>query len=193
MFYQFIKESKSLLSINGSKFFSYGFNVDNFNDAKLIIEKLKNENKKAVHVCYGLIIKDKNQIIEKSDDDGEPKNSAGKKIVAAIKDNKFLNCLVVIVRYKTKSMLGIGLLTRSYYNATELLVKNDDNKKIFIEKSKLKILINNQKQLNILFKMLKNIDYEIIELNLENNYILINIDKKQEEKFTQNWICTKLN
>lgn len=171
--------SHSELFINGSKFYCYGFQVNNKIEADKIILKLRNDNKKAVHVCFGMIIKEQEKLIYYFDDDGEPKNSAGKRILGSLIDNNITNSLLVVVRYKSRSMLGLGLLTRSYYNVCDQLIKNNniikyqEFKKVFIE-------YYCPKHLNLIFNLLNS--YESKNIECLNNQIsaLVSLEKSKE-------------
>ena len=178
---QILSNKTSYLQINGSKFYAYSFEIDDDESAKKHIEKLRDDNKKAVHVCYGYVLKKDNQIIQRFNDDGEPKNSAGKKILQALLDLDFINSLIVVVRYKSKSMLGLGLLTRSYYNVALDLVKNDENWIEFIEKEFMEIFLGSEKEKNAILNYLKsnNISYQIDYINKK---ISCYLNKQQKEK-----------
>lgn len=173
----------SELFINGSKFFAYGFNIKTIKEAKDIIEKIRKENLKAVHVCYAYVLNENKQIYEKADDDGEPKNSAGKKILSALKDNLFCNSLIVVVRYKSKSLLGVGLLSRSYLNVSLELVSNPQN---YFEYKKMKtkiISFIDYKQLNQIIYCLQKSNYSKYEINENNMTISVDLDEQDFDKF----------
>lgn len=172
--------SCSYLSLNGSQFYCYGFQIKNKEEIKIIINKLWKENKKAVHICYGAIFYENNLIVEKSDDDGEPKNSAGKRIVGAMKDNDLINSLLVVVRFKSKSMLGLGLLTRSYYNVCDLLLKENKNVIDYVDLIEKEIYFKDQKELNEIIKISKKENLEIIKIDNNTQKIILNIDKNKK-------------
>ena len=118
-------------SIKGSKFIAIGFNVKSDSEIKTIASELKKLHKKAAHVCYGALFCENNQIIKRFDDDNEPYNTAGKKILSALEENDFINSLIVVVRYKNRSLLGVGLLAKSYYNASFSLANDKHNYELF--------------------------------------------------------------
>lgn len=102
-----------------SKFTTYGFYVESNNEIKKIINELNKNNPKAKHICYAYRLTNNEIKIEEST---EPSGSSGKKIFEVIQNNNLYNCLIVIIRFMGKSKLGLGLLTRSYFNAANTLI-----------------------------------------------------------------------
>ncbi len=166
--------TQNLLQINGSKFIAYGYSIDSEIEVKNILKTLREENKKAVHVCYGYLLNQKTYV-EKFDDDGEPKNSAGKKILQSLKDNDCVNSLIVVVRYKTKSMLGLGLLTRSYYNVCDELLKNKNNITIYKKTENITIDFADSKSLNKIIELLKYKNYKNYEINNDESNVKLRV------------------
>lgn len=105
--------------VKSSKFTTYGFYVENNNEIKKIINELNKNNPKAKHICYAYRLTNNEIKIEEST---EPSGSSGKKIFEVIQNNNLYNCLIVIIRFMGKSKLGLGLLTRSYFNAANTLI-----------------------------------------------------------------------
>lgn len=178
--WQIVNNSTNLLQINGSKFYAYGFTINNEKQALSYIEKLRKENKKAVHVCYGYIIFKNNLAIERFDDDNEPRHSAGKKILQALKDNQLTNSLIVVVRYKSKSLLGLGLLTRSYYNVSSDLIKN--NIIIFKDFESVDLIFDDAKKLNQIINWLTKHNIFDYKINNDKNIIIVKVEKKDIKK-----------
>ena len=94
---------KCEIEVKKSKFIAYNYKIENENEAKDILEALKKEHKKARHIPYAYKI---GNVIRKSDDK-EPSNTAG----------TLDKTLIAVVRYFGGTLLGAGLLTRSYSNA----------------------------------------------------------------------------
>lgn len=172
-------KSNSYLQMEGSKFYCYGFKISSVNQVDDIIKNLWKENKKAVHICYGLVLEQNNQVIERFDDDNEPKSSAGKKILLCLLNNDFVNTLLVVVRYKTKSLLGLGLLSRCYYNVCELLVKDENNFTEYKKTSIYKIDIKNPKQLSSLLNYIKANKIDMVSNH--DNQITLEIDDENKK------------
>ena len=110
--------NKCEIEVKRSKFIAYYYNITSEDEVKQIINDLKREHKKARHIPYAYKI---NNIIRKSDDK-EPSNTAGTPIYNLIEKKGLNNILIVVVRYFGGSLLGAGLLTRSYANAAKLSI-----------------------------------------------------------------------
>ena len=96
------------------------YELENENEVSVILNKLKSEHKKASHICYAYKI----GVIERKNEDKEPSNTAGLPILEVIKRNNLDNTLIVVVRYFGGTLLGRGLLTRTYSKCACLLIKN---------------------------------------------------------------------
>lgn len=114
------KISDSLIIEKKSKFYGFMYTLENENEVSVILNKLKSEHKKASHICYAYKI----GVIERKNEDKEPSNTAGLPILEVIKRNNLDNTLIVVVRYFGGTLLGRGLLTRTYSKCACLLIKN---------------------------------------------------------------------
>jgi len=63
-----------------SKFYAYAYHVEHEEQIKNIINELKKEFYDATHHCYAYVL-GFNQEVQKSNDDREPANTAGKPIL----------------------------------------------------------------------------------------------------------------
>ena len=107
------------IEIEKSKFLGYAIAINNEEEAKEEINKIRKEHPKATHHCYAYVLKDK----QKSNDDGEPAGTAGIPILEIIKQLGLENVLVVVVRYFGGIKLGAGGLVRAYArSAKEVLL-----------------------------------------------------------------------
>jgi putative IMPACT (imprinted ancient) family translation regulator len=111
------KLNESYFEIKKSKFYGFSYEVNNEEEINKILDSLRNEHKKAKHVVYAYKI---NEIMKKSDDK-EPSNSAGKPLYDLINYKNLNNILIVVIRYFGGTLLGKGLLTRSYMNTASKL------------------------------------------------------------------------
>ena len=75
------------------------------------------ENKKAKHFVYAYKIR----TIERKNEDKEPSGTAGMPLLDLIKVKNLDNTLIIVVRYFGGTLLGRGLLTRSYREAASKL------------------------------------------------------------------------
>ena len=105
---------ESELIIKKSKFYGYSFDVTNEEEIKILLEKLKKENKKATHICYAYSINYNGCYKEKFCDDNEPNGTAGRPILEVIKKKNLNNIVVFVVRYFGGIKLGAGGLIRAY-------------------------------------------------------------------------------
>ena len=110
------------LEIKKSKFIAYYYEVNQKKDIDQILEQLKKEHKKARHIPYAYKI---DNIVKKSDDK-EPSNTAGTPIYNIIMQNDLNNVFIAVVRYFGGTLLGAGLLTRSYLNSAKEVIKKAD-------------------------------------------------------------------
>lgn len=113
------KLNESFIEEKKSKFYGYLYNISNESEAISIIENIKKEHKKAKHVVYAYKI----GIIEKRYEDKEPSGTSGSAILNLINIKKLDNTLIVVVRYFGGTLLGKGLLTRTYLMTASSLFK----------------------------------------------------------------------
>lgn len=111
-------ESHANLREKGSKFLAYVYPVNSENEIKEKIALLKSKYPDATHHCYAWIL-NPDSSAQRSTDDGEPSNSAGKPILRAIISKGLTNILVVVVRYFGGTQLGIPGLIQAYGDAAK--------------------------------------------------------------------------
>lgn len=103
---QFIKTTE----VMGSKFIAILIPLEDDANFKELIASIKKEHKKARHVCYAYRIGQKS----KSNDDGEPKGTAGRPMLELLHKRDLNNIALVVVRYFGGTKLGAGRLLRTY-------------------------------------------------------------------------------
>ena len=89
-----VEKYVSRLIINKSEFISIIYPLKDKNDVKDILIQVKKEYPKANHYCYGYVY----DLINKSNDDGEPSSTAGKPILEMILKHQLNRALIVVVR-----------------------------------------------------------------------------------------------
>ena len=156
---QITNNSKGIYKSKGSKFIAYAIIVKSEEQVVDEINKIKKLDKNANHYCYAYIIKT-DKSIEKVNDDGEPKNSAGKPILGQIKSKELTNCLIVVVRYFGGIKLGIPGLIKAYKNAALEAIQN--NKIECIDITEMYSLKFSYEELNSVMKILKNYNAKIL-------------------------------
>ncbi len=109
--------SKSFVENKKSKFYGYLYSITSEDEVNTILSELKKENKKAKHFVYAYKIR----TIERKNEDKEPSGTAGMPLLDLIKVKNLDNTLIIVVRYFGGTLLGRGLLTRSYREAASKL------------------------------------------------------------------------
>ena len=163
---QLKNSSKGIYKAKGSKFIAYAIIVKSEEQVVDEINKIKKLDKNANHYCYAYIIK-ADKSVEKVNDDGEPKNSAGKPILGQIKSKDLTNCLIVVVRYFGGTKLGIPGLIKAYKYAALEAIRN--NKIECIDITEMYSLKFSYEELNLVMQILKNYNANII--NHKNDII----------------------
>ena len=156
---QITNNSKGIYKSKGSKFIAYAIIVKSEVQVVDEINKIKKLDKNANHYCYAYIIKT-DKSIEKVNDDGEPKNSAGKPILGQIKSKELTNCLIVVVRYFGGIKLGIPGLIKAYKNAALEAIQN--NKIECIDITEMYSLKFSYEELNNVMNVIKNYNAKIL-------------------------------
>ena len=103
---QFIKTTEVL----GSKFIAILMPLEDDANFKDIVAELKKEHKKARHICYAYRVGQKS----KSNDDGEPKGTAGRPMLELLHKKELNNIALIVIRYFGGTKLGAGRLLRTY-------------------------------------------------------------------------------
>ncbi|WP_452223012.1 IMPACT family protein [Lacinutrix chionoecetis] len=113
-----------LFKDKNSKFYSYAYPITNEDDVKIYLDGLKEQHNKAGHFCYAYQIgNDENTLNYRTNDDGEPNNSAGMPIYGQIQSFEVTNVLIVVVRYFGGVKLGVGGLINAYKTGAQLALE----------------------------------------------------------------------
>ena len=107
--------------VKKSRFISYYYEINDFDEIKEIYKDLKSEHKKAKHIVYAYKF---GNTAGKSDDK-EPKGTAGLPLYNLLDAKNLNNRLIVVVRYFGGTLLGAGLLQRTYRASALEAIKND--------------------------------------------------------------------
>lgn len=102
------------LKEKGSEFIAKVYPVENEQIALNELENIRKKYFDASHHCFAYRI---NYDLTKFSDDGEPKGTAGIRILNSIDHFDIVNVLVVVIRYFGGTKLGVGPLGKAYYNA----------------------------------------------------------------------------
>lgn len=160
-----------------SKFITYAFSLNKEEDVLKYLKDLRQEHKKATHICYAYNYFGHS----KYNDDNEPSGTAGSPILNVIMKNNLTNILIVVVRYFGGIKLGAGGLTRTYSNCASEIIKRENIKNLdkclkvrfYVDFNEQKI-IENLSHLNIV----RDIKFEYLDKVLVD--ITLNEDKINE-------------
>jgi outer membrane protein len=108
---------KALLNLDASSEFDVLVQpVENIKECNIILEDIRRKYNDASHNCWAY---SSYGGYDRSSDDGEPTNSAGKPILQSIKTSNIANCLVIVTRYFGGIELGVGGLIRAYSSSSK--------------------------------------------------------------------------
>lgn len=120
--------------IKGSKFIGFAYPILDKINADEIIENHRKEYYDATHNCFAYLINGGSEIFRYSDD-GEPSGTAGRPIYQAIKHFNYRNVLVIVTRYFGGAKLGVGPLSRAYYDTAYAVLNSTPTKIVYIAKT----------------------------------------------------------
>ncbi len=133
-FYHTISQSvKAEFKERKSKFIASVIPIENKEQAKNELDKIKKEFHKASHNCYAWRLGSEG-LDFRSSDDGEPNGSGGKPILFALKKYDISDVILVVTRFFGGTKLGIGGLARAYGGAAELALENIEKKQVDVFK-----------------------------------------------------------
>ena len=177
------QNSEGLFKDKGSKFIAFAYPVKTEKEIKEIIAALKKEHHSARHHCYAYRLGADKQTY-RSNDDGEPSNTAGKPILGQIRSKDLTNILIVVVRYFGGTLLGVSGLINAYKLAAADTLSNA----VIVEHHILfeyKITFGFE-QMNEVMKLMKDNNAKITEQQFDNNCSLtFHLQKNAAEKTEQ--------
>lgn len=119
------KRSEGLYKEKGSKFIGIVEACYSENEAKRLLAEWQKEHHQARHLCYAYRF-GVDKKLYRSNDDGEPNNSAGAPILGQITAFDLSNVLIGVVRYYGGTKLGVGGLINAYRTAAKEAILNGD-------------------------------------------------------------------
>jgi uncharacterized YigZ family protein len=173
----------TLLKEKGSKFIGFAFPVNNEEELKKALEKVRSEHPKATHHCYAFRM-GLNGENYRANDDGEPSGSAGLPIYNQLLANEITNVLVISVRYYGGTKLGVSGLVKAYKESAKITLEEAN---IITEEleTEIEILFNFNQQ-NIIFTLLSKYDAKIINFDSqEKASILAKIKIKHKDEIVE--------
>lgn len=119
-----IKESiKSEIVEKKSKFIANIYFAQTMEEAENIIKETKKKYYDARHNCSSYRVLEKENIIEKYSDDGEPAGTAGAPMLNILQKKDLVNVVVIVTRYFGGILLGTGGLVRAYSEVTQKAIE----------------------------------------------------------------------
>ncbi|MCD6366147.1 MAG: YigZ family protein [Bacteroidales bacterium] len=109
--------SEGLYKEKGSKFLAFAHSVTTEEEVKLVLGNYRSKFHDARHHCFAFRV-GITDILERSNDDGEPSGTAGKPILGQIHSFNLTNVMVVVIRYFGGTKLGVSGLINAYKIAT---------------------------------------------------------------------------
>lgn len=159
----------TLLKEKGSKFISFAFPVNNEEELKNALEKIRSEHPKATHHCYAFRI-GLNGENYRANDDGEPSGSAGLPIYNQLLANEITNVLVISVRYYGGTKLGVSGLVKAYKESAKITL--EEAKIVTKELETVAQISFNFNQQNVIFTLLSKYDAKVLQFDANENCIV---------------------
>lgn len=176
--------SKAELNVKKSRFIGLSTSINTEQEAMNFIHSVMIEFPSASHYCYAYSIGFGSNKIYRSNDAGEPINSAGKPILTAIETSELRNVICVVVRYFGGIKLGVGGLIRAYGQTARDSIKNAE-RIIFIETTNLQIKIPNQ-HIGAVINLVNRLRGKVVNINHgEKAFATINIRNSQILSFNE--------
>jgi uncharacterized YigZ family protein len=173
----------TLLKEKGSKFIGFAFPVNNEEELKASLEKIRAEHPKATHHCYAFRM-GLNGENYRANDDGEPSGSAGLPIYNQLLAHEITNVLVISVRYYGGTKLGVSGLVKAYKESAKITLEEANIVTRELE-TEIEITFNFNQQ-NIIFTLLSKFDAKIINFDSqEKASILARIKLKHQDEILE--------
>ena len=114
------KEISAAQEIKKSSFIAY---LAPLASLEALRARLRQQHPKARHIVWAYrALSEPGQIVENSNDDGEPKSTAGAPCLNALRGASLINVAVLVVRYFGGIKLGTGGLVRAYASSANAAI-----------------------------------------------------------------------
>ncbi len=110
--------------VKKSRFYGDATAIQNRDEAKTFVSDVQGRIRQATHYCFAYSLNNGDDKLEYATDAGEPTNSAGPPILAAIRSAGLSNTIIIIARYYGGVKLGVGGLIRAYGTCARLCIEN---------------------------------------------------------------------
>jgi uncharacterized YigZ family protein len=163
--------SKSEVDIKKSKFIGLLKSVTAEQEAFDFLRSVRAEYPDATHHCFAFIIGSGAKKISRSNDAGEPLNSAGKPILSAIESSDLNNVICVVVRYFGGIKLGVGGLIRAYGQTARECVQKAE-RIVNIVSSDLHVQMS-YKYMGSVISLVNRLKGKVISVNQRDNVLAV--------------------
>jgi len=172
-----------LFKDKGSKFFGYAVPLSEESEVDSKIQNIKAKHHKARHWCYAYKI-GVEPFVYRTNDDGEPTNSAGMPIYGQILSHELTNVLVVVVRYFGGVKLGVGGLISAYRTAAHMALESATTiRKTIDDTIELKF---DYTDMNKVMKMIKDFNLTILKQEMQLSCVfLLAVRRSQTEEIIE--------
>ncbi|WP_394660070.1 IMPACT family protein [uncultured Chryseobacterium sp.] len=158
-----------LLKEKGSKFIGFAFPVNNEEELKTALEKIRSEHPKATHHCYAFRMGLHGENY-RANDDGEPSGSAGLPIYNQLLANEITNVLVISIRYYGGTKLGVSGLVKAYKESAKITL--EEAHIITRELETTTEIQFNFNQQNLIFTLLSKYDAKVLQFDAHEKCIV---------------------
>lgn len=115
-------EATAFLEVRRSRFIAGARGMESAGALKAQLEVCRSSYPDATHIAYAFVLGTPNSETVGMSDAGEPKGTAGRPILDAIRGKRLTNVLVLVVRHFGGTKLGTGGLARAYGECAALAV-----------------------------------------------------------------------
>ena len=117
-------EGYAELEVKRSRFLGRARRIQSPQEARDWVAKEREVHPGARHVVHAFLVGPPNSEVAGMHDDGEPKGTAGRPVLDAIRASGIRNVLVTVTRYFGGTKLGTGGLVRAYGDCARLSLEN---------------------------------------------------------------------
>ena len=166
-------------------FLDLSTSVDTIQGSKRFLALVQEKYSNASHYCYAYNIGSGREKREYATDAGEPRNSAGPPILAAVTASELSNVICVVVRYYGGINLGIGGLIRAYGRcARECLASAKIETQIFYKTLQVR---TPYEQIGSVLKLCSRLGGKVINVEYDQHATAhLQIRQREVENFQQN-------
>ena len=171
-----------------SKFLGYAFPVTSEEEIKAHLEEVKKAHFSARHWCYAWQLGYGTNQRYRTNDDGEPNNTAGIPIYGQIQSFELTNILVIVVRYFGGIKLGVGGLVQAYKTTAQLTLQEAEiEEKLITEELRIRFeypLMN--KVMRVVKEQNLNITQQLLTENCELHLAIRQSDHFRMQELFEN-------